>query len=292
MTTPMTTAEELSRELAEAFSLTEHADGVLRASYFTERRGVVFGGQLLGQAVMAASRTLPGKQVRTVQTIFARGAKLSEPVDISVETMHDGRNVGSVTVTFRQGDRLCARALVLLDVDEPDVVRHQLPMPAVAAPDPAQARPIWLAAPQTVVVGAVDLSETSVNGPAELQLWVRFPDAPPGDTAMSRALLSHATDGWLIATAMRPHAGVGQSMAHKELSTGVLAQDITFHADFDAAGWLLIDHRSEAAGAGRAYGRGDVFTADGTLVASFVQEAMLRKFPEGQDPRGRSSTIF
>ena len=62
--------------------------------------------------------------------------------------------------------------------------------------------------------------------------------------------------------------------------------------DIDAAGWLLIDHRSEAAGAGRAYGRGDVFTADGTLVASFVQEAMLRKFPEGQDPRGRSSTIF
>lgn len=288
----MTSAAELSRELAAAFTLTELADGVLRAPYFTERRGVVFGGQLLGQAVVAASRALPGKRVRTVQTIFARGAKLSEPVDITVETMHDGRTVGSVTVTFRQGDRLCARALVLLDVDEPDLVRHQLPMPAVAAPDPTRARPIWLAAPETIVVGDVDLSDPAVTGPAELQLWVRFPDAPPGDTVMSRALLSHATDGWLIATAMRPHAGIGQSMAHRELSTGVLAQDITFHTDFDAAGWLLIDHRAEATGSGRTYGRGDVFTADGTLVASFVQEALLRRFPEGQDPRGRAATIF
>ncbi|MCX2933725.1 thioesterase family protein [Mycobacterium sp. CVI_P3] len=286
------TAASLSAELHAAFTLSDAGEGVLRAPYFTERRGVVFGGQMVGQAVVAASRCIPDKRVRSAQTVFARGARLDQPVDIRVEPMHQGRNIASATVTFAQNDRLCARSLVLLDVAEPDLVRHQIPMPAAPAPDAAKAVPHWLAAPQTIVVGDVDIADPAQTGPPSLQLWIRFPDAPVDDTTMARALLSHASDGWLIATAMRPHAGLGQSMAHTEVSTGVLTQDITFHDEFDARQWLLIDHESLATGAGRAYGRGHVFTEDGRLVASFVQEALLRRFPNGQDSRGKTSTIF
>ncbi len=282
----------LSEELNAAFTLCDDGDGVFRAPYFTERRGVVFGGQLVGQAVVAATRCIPDKRVRSVQTVFAKGARLDQPVDIRVEPMHEGRNIASATVTFVQNDRLCARSLVLLDVAEPDLVRHQIPMPDAPSPDPAKAVPHWLAAPQTIVVGDVDIADPALTGPPTLQLWIRFPDAPIGDAMFARALLAHATDGWLIATAMRPHAGLGQSMAHTEVSTGVLTQDVTFHDEFDARQWLLIDHEAQATGGGRTYGRGHVFTEDGRLVASFVQEALLRRFPAGQDPRGQSSTIF
>jgi acyl-CoA thioesterase II len=284
--------ESLSEELNAAFSLTDVGDGVLRAPYFTERRGIVFGGQMVGQAVVAATRHIPDKRVRSVQTIFARGASLDQPVDIRVEPMHQGRNIASATVTFTQNERLCARSLVLLDVAEPDLVRHQIPMPDVPAPDESKAVSIWLAAPQTIIVGDVDIADPAVTGPPTLQLWVRFPQAPAGDGTAARAMVAHASDGWLIATAMRPHAGLGQSMAHTEVSTGVLAQDVTFHDEFDARQWLLIDHESLATGGGRAYGRGHVFTEDGRLVASFVQEALLRQFPEGQNPRGKESTIL
>ena len=282
----------LGEELNAAFTLSDVGNGTLRAPYFTERRGVVFGGQLVGQAVVAATLRIPDKRVRAVQTVFARGARLDQPVDIEVEPMHEGRNIASATVTFIQNGRVCARSLVLLDVVEPDLVRHQIPMPDVEAPDPAKAVPHWLAAPQTIVVGDVDIADPALTGPPTLQLWVRFPDAPAGDTTFARALLAHATDGWLIATAMRPHAGLGQSMAHTEVSTGVLTQDVTFHDEFDARQWLLIDHEAQATGAGRTYGCGHVFTEDGRLVASFVQEALLRRFPAGQDPRGKTSTIF
>ncbi|MBB3606227.1 acyl-CoA thioesterase [Mycolicibacterium sp. BK556] len=282
----------LDDELNAAFTLTDVGDGVLRAPYFTERRGVVFGGQMVGQAVVAATRSIPDKRVRSVQTVFARGAQLDQPVDIRVEPMHVGRNIGSATVTFVQNDRLCARSLVLLDVEEPDLVRHQIPMPDVPSPDPAKAVAHWLAAPHTIVVGDVDIADPALTGPPTLQLWIRFPEAPIGDATVARALLAHASDGWLIATAMRPHAGLGQSMAHTEVSTGVLTQDVTFHDEFDARQWLLIDHEAQATGAGRTYGCGHVFTEDGRLVASFVQEALLRRFPDGQDPRGKTSTIF
>ncbi len=288
----MTASPSLYEQLSAAFNLSEMPGGILRAPHFSGRPGVVFGGQLIGQAVIAATRRLPGKQVRTVQTTFVKGATTDQPVDIHVETMHDGRTVGSATVSFVQGGRLCARSLILLDVREPDLVRHQLPMPEVAPPDPAKAQPHWMAGPETIVVGEIDVADPELTGPPRLQLWIRFPDAPAGEAALARALLSHATDGWLIGTAMRPHAGLGQSMAHTEVSTGVLAQDVTFHDDFDASDWLLVDHHAQAAGGGHTYGRGHVFTAQGALVASFVQQALLRRFPAAQDPRRSNSPVF
>jgi acyl-CoA thioesterase len=194
-------------------------------------------------------------------------------------------------VSFGQDDRVCARALVLHDVGESDLIRHQIAMPDVEAPDPAKAVPRAIAAPQTILVGDVDLNDPTLTGPPSLQLWIRFPVPGAEEPTMSRALLSHATDGWLIATAMRPHEGLGQAMAHTEVSTGVLTHDLVFHAEFDATHWLLIDLESQLTGNGRAYGRGHVFTEDGSLVASFVQEAMIRRLTQTGPTRGRARPL-
>jgi acyl-CoA thioesterase-2 len=255
-------------------------------------RQVVFGGEVLGQAIVAASRTHPTKRVKSVQTIFARGMHTGSPIDIRVETMHEGRNLGSATVTFSQDGRLCARGLVLLDVGERDLVRHQPSMPPVDPPDESAATVHRLAAPETIIVDEVDIDDPAAIGEPELRLWVRFAGAPTADTAIARAVLSYATDGWLIATAMRPHDGIGQSMAHKQISTGVVSHALSFHADPDPTDWHLIDHRSVFAGGGRCYGSANVFSSAGELVASFTQEALLRHFPEGQDPRGKEHSIF
>jgi acyl-CoA thioesterase-2 len=75
---------------------------------------------------------------------------------------------------------------------------------------------------------------------------------------------------------MRPHAGVGQAQAHKTLSTGVLSHTLTFHEPVDAGSWMLMANESPYAGHGRAYGRAHVFGSDGRLVASFVQDSMIR----------------
>jgi acyl-CoA thioesterase II len=277
-----------------SLELTESDSGALRAPHGETGSGrqVVFGGELLGQAIVAASGAMPGKRVKSVQTIFARGVHTGRPVDIRVEPMHEGRNLGSSTVSFVQDERLCARALVLLDVSEPDLVRHQLDAPPVGRPVASRAVEHPLAAPETIIVGDVDISSPSFTGPSRLQLWVRFAGSPAGDATIARALLAYATDGWLIATAMLPHDGIGQSMAHREFSTGVVSHGLAYHDDFDANDWLLIDHRSTFAGSGRCYGHANVFTEEGALVASFTQESLLRHFPPGQDPRGNESTIL
>jgi acyl-CoA thioesterase len=247
------------------------------------QRDVVFGGQLLAQAVVVSSLRHPGKAVRSIQAVFARPGRIDSPTELAVESIHDGRTFASDTVTAWQGDRLCARFLVLLDVDEPDVIRHGAPRPAVTAPaDTPITDEGLLVYPGTElrIVDGVDLwSVDAPTGPAESVLWATAP-ALPDDPSVHQGVLAWATDGFLIATALRPHAGIGQDDAHRGLSTGVVGHTIVFHEPFRADEWLLLAHRSPYAGRGRTFGAADVFTDDGRFVASFVQTNMVRYFSD------------
>ena len=248
-------------------------------------RDVIFGGQLLGQTIAAATVSQPGKEVKTVHAIFARGGDMRSPVDIDVDTMHTGRSFGSATVTVRQGDRLCARSLVLLHAPEPDAIRHGAALPDVEPPDDANARSFEFEEWRISIAGGVDVSDPDDVGPPELPVWTRFEGAPD-DVLTNQELLAYATDGFLIGTAMRPHPGVSQAMAHVSLSTGVVSHTLTFHEPFSAGQWMLLAHEAPYAGRGRTYGRAHVFSEDGRLVASFVQDGMVRAAaPSGGGPR-------
>ncbi len=244
--------------------------------------GPVFGGQLMAQALVAGLAGHEGMRVKTLHTVFARGASPDQPLDLTVDPMHAGRSFASSTVTISQGDRLCTRSLVLLSADEPNFIHHAEPAPAAAGVPPAtEPGDEW----QVEVVGDVDIADPDQVGPAELDVWSRFPGAPD-EPGVAQALLAFATDGFLIGTAMRPHPGVGQAQAHRSLATGVISHTLTFHEPFPAADWLLLAHRSPHAGHGRCYGRADVFTPDGALVASFVQDAMIRPIPVEKQTHG------
>ena len=243
--------------------------------------GVIFGGQLMGQAIVAALAGQDGKRVKTLHTIFARSGRPDAPVEIAVERMHSGRAFASSTVTIGQGDRLCARSLVLLSADEPDFIRHADPVPTAAGPDEATPAGDGSGDWQVRIAGGVDINDPEVVGPPDLDVWTRFAGAPD-DPAVDQALLAYATDGFLIATAMRPHAGVGQALAHKTVSTGVVSHTLTFHEPAPAGEWLLLSHHSPYAGRGRSYGTAQVFRASGALVASYVQDAMIRPLDAGR----------
>ena len=196
--------------------------------------------------------------------------------------MAAGRAMASATVTTRQEGRLCTRALVLLTAEEPDLIRHAAAMPEVgepaASPDRGGEGDFW----EVRIVDDVDLMSGDV-GPAELNVWSRFP-GEGSDGVLGQALLSYATDGFLIATAMRPHEGISQAQAHVSISTSVLSHTLTFHEPIDASRWHLLCHESPYAGRGRTYGRAHVFNEDGQLVASYVQDNMVRDFPKESRP--------
>ena len=149
-------------------------------------------------------------------------------MEITVDPMHAGRAMASCSVTISQGDRLCARSLVLLSADEPDFIRHADAAPDAGKPEEATAGQESGGAWEIRIVGDADISSPEQVGPPDLDVWTRFVGAP-ADPASDQALLAFATDGFLIGTAMRPHEGVGQSQAHVTLSTGVLSHTLTFH---------------------------------------------------------------
>lgn len=264
-------------------------EGRFEGDSVDEGHGVVFGGQLLAQAVVLATQAVQGKELLSMHTTFARGATPAAPLDYAVEVQQEGRAFANATVTASQGGKVCTRSLALLHDPSPDLIRHGDAMPDVAGPDSLPGREGWW---DIRVLDGVDIGDPAAVGPAELRVWTRFPGAPADGGAalapglLAQALLAYASDGFLIGTAMRPHEGYGQSMAHVSISTTVLAQTLQFHEPFAPDEWLLLDHSSSYAGRGRSQGRANVFTQDGRLVASYSQVNMIRDFPQGAAPAG------
>lgn len=264
--------------LLRSLDLEPTGPGAFRAPNVPFGGATVFGGQLLAQTIVAALAGQEGKTVKTVHIVFARSASSDAPVEIEVEPMQSGRSFASSTVTISQGDRLCTRALVLLSATEPDLIRHADAATTTSTPESSTPGEHVPGAWEVRVGDGVDVSDPDAVGPAELDVWTRFVGAP-GDAATDQALLAFATDGFCIGTAMRPHAGVGQSQAHVTLTTGVISHTLTFHEPCPAGEWMLLENRSPYAGHGRSYGRADVFDSNRNLVASFVQDSMIRATP-------------
>lgn len=262
--------------LLAALDLQPTGDGHFIAGHADDGHGFVFGGQLLAQAVVAASAGHPDKRLKTLHTVFARAGSAEHPLEITVAAIGGGRSVASATVTVSQNAKLLCHSTALLSTDEADLIRHAPPAPEGAPPAREEATGEW----EVETVGGVDISDPDAVGPPELDVWTRFPGAP-SDPVLGQALVAYATDGFLIGTAMRPHPGVGQALAHRTLSTTVLGHTLTFHEPVVAADWLLMRHQSPYAGRGRSYGRADVFDRAGQIVASFVQDNMIRPRPEG-----------
>jgi len=197
-------------------------------------------------------------------------------MDVVIDVVQSGRTFASASVTFGQGGKSCARSLVLLSSQEPDFIRHEPPTaprlePPADAADAGHGPDIW----EVLLEPGLDLSDPAVIGPAEITAWARFVDAPH-DQTIARALLAFATDGFLIGTAMRPHEGLGQSMAHVTVNTTVVTHTLSFHEDVNANDWLTMRMSSPNASHGCSYGRGEVFDTRELHVASFVQENMIR----------------
>jgi acyl-CoA thioesterase len=261
-------------------------------------RNVVEGSQLLGQAMVAASKALPGRTVRSAHGLFAGAASPASPIEFTVAPVRAGRSFASAVVTIGQGGRACATATVLLDRPEADVIRHDRPDGASADGDGSSGSPVggpesaYPAAINPVpfrdlrIEGVRDHNSPDEVGPPVLDAWLRY-DARPDRDDLRRALLAHYTGDLSIATAMRAHAGIGTALAHQTVSTAVMTIGVTFHDPIDWDGWLRYHHESTFAGAGMAYARGQILTEDGRIIASFTQDSMIRAFA----PNSSSTTM-
>jgi acyl-CoA thioesterase-2 len=229
----------------------------------------LFGGQLLAQFVQAASLTCPGKAVKSLHALFPREGQPHEPVRYQVERHHEGRAFASLTILARQTPGVIATASVSLHAGE-DGPSHQAIPPVPAVPGAEHRVELSLLPWETRSAANLDSPQPA---PPEFSLWMRTPPVSP---ALAPALAAYATDLTLIGTALRPIEGISQQDAGTAFTSAVTSHTLWFHRPFRTDDWLLLRQHSPLRAHGRCFGQGDVLTEDGSLVASYAQEALLR----------------
>ncbi len=260
---------DLWSDLLDCLDLRESSDSAFTGRNQQLEYHRVFGGQLLGQFLRAAALTCPDKAVKSVHALFPREGRTDEPIDYRVGRLHEGRTFAAVHIVAEQSKGVVATASVSLHSPE-DGPEHQSVQPV----------PVLLGAEHKVDWGllpwetraAVDLDDTA-SGPPEFEFWMRTPETAPG---LAPAVLAYATDLNLIGTALRPLDGICQRGNGTVFHSAVTSHTVWFHRPFRTDSWLLLRQHSPIFAGGRSFGRGDALTEDGTLVASYAQEAMVR----------------
>jgi acyl-CoA thioesterase II len=249
-----------------------HSDGT---------RPVVEGSQMLGQAIVAGGRHVPEHRVVSAHMVFVRPADARRPLRFELEERSRGRTFSALGVQVLQDGRCCGTGTLLLGLVAPELVRHAVGPPVVAGPDECDPYDMGVTGRDVRVAdGAYSNDSHAPVGPPIVDAWVRFRDLPT-DPVLHAGLLAQFTGHMSIAAALRPHAGVGQDQAHRTLSMGINAINLSLHREVRADDWMLYHHLSTFAGDGMTHSECRVHDVEGDLLASFSVEAMVRPFPAG-----------
>lgn len=229
----------------------------------------LFGGQLLAQFTRAAALTCPGKTVKSLHALFPKEGRSGEPVRYEAEKHHEGGTFATLTIIARQSANVIATASVSMHAIEDGRVQQDV-APVAGAPDTEPQVDLGLLPWETRSGASLDTSEAAAP---EYSLWMRTRPAGP---ELAQPVVAYGTDLTLIGTALRPVAGVSQQDAGTAFTSAVTSHTLWFHRPFRTDDWLLLRQHSPLVAHGRCFGRGDVLTANGSLVASYAQEALLR----------------
>lgn len=238
----------------------------------------IFGGQVLAQGIRCLHESAGGKQVKSITQYFPREGDVDETITYRVDKAHDGRTFAASAVRAQQGERTIGVMTASLHSPEPGIERT-LPAPDVVPPGWAEAMDNPILPWDVRVVEGGSLTDPTPREPS-YRCWMRIPDladvADVDQQWVHQALLAHASEPTIIGTALFPLEGVSQADAQVKFTSAVTTHSIWFHSDIRMDDWILVDQQSPTMNGSRVFGRADVWTRDGRLVASVAQEAMVR----------------
>ncbi len=251
----------------------------------------VFGGQVLAQALVAAGRTQQQGVAHSLHAYFLRPGDPRVPILYQVDRTRDGRSFTTRRVTAIQHGRAIFHLEASFQRAEPGP-EHQLEMPAAPAPESLPSFTEHMARSAREAgrpeawqgSGAARLPfdhryATQFNPwletrlPPRLLVWLRATGAMPDDPLLHQCVLAYASDLTLMDTALLPHGVPWDGEGYQIAS---LDHAMWFHRSFRADEWLLFDHESPAAAGARGMISGRLYQRDGRLVASVVQEGLIR----------------
>jgi len=249
----------------------------------------VFGGQVLGQALTAASYTVQGRSVHSLHAYFLVGGDVNAPIVYEVELARDGKSFSNRRVVAIQHGQPIFNMTASFQVPE-EGLEHSAPMPQVPGPEglpdvrelvPAVLEKIpekmrrFLTHERPFEFRPVELIHVIAPPRAApvRHIWVKTVDKLPDDADLHRNVLAYVSDYQLVSTATLPH---GIHFAEGNVQLASLDHAMWFHRPFRADEWLLYAMESPNASGGRGLALGRFFTRDGALVASTAQEGVVR----------------
>ena len=250
----------------------------------------VYGGQVIGQALVAASRTVStDRSAHSLHGYFLRAGDTDIPILYKVDRIRDGKSFTTRRVVVVQRGQAIFTMSISFQVDEGGL-NHQFDMPDIPGPDDLQTedeiRQVqsknWpkefqdsfsgSSAIQVKPIEPIDLLNPKPAEPAQ-RCWMRCGDKLPDDPRIHQCVLAYLSDWSLLDTATRPHA---VSFMQDNVQVASLDHAMWFHRPFRADEWLLYDQDSPSASGARGFNRGLIYNQSGELVASTTQEGLVR----------------
>jgi acyl-CoA thioesterase-2 len=284
-------SESLERVL-DLLDLEQIELDIFRGRSPSDRRQRVFGGQVAGQALVAAGRTVPpDRPVHSLHAYFIRPGDPAVPIVYIVDRVRDGRSFTTRRVSAIQHGKAIFTLSASFHHPEPGPA-HAAPMPQVPAPES-----IAPMAERVEKIYGAPAQEFFRNNPIDLRsigpltfeaqlhpslrtdhnlVWLRADGDLPDDPLLHVCLMTYASDMTLLDSVLLRH---GLSWADGRTIGASLDHAMWFHRPFRADRWLLYAQQSPASGGARGLARGEVFTQEGDLVVSVVQEGLIRTAP-------------
>ncbi len=285
-------------QLLDLLDLEQIELDIFRGRSPSDRRQRVFGGQVAGQALVAAGRTVPSdRPVHSLHAYFIRPGDPSVPIIYIVDRVRDGRSFTTRRVSAIQHGKAIFTLSASFHRSEPGPV-HAAAMPQVPAPES-----VAPALERLEKIFGAPAHEFFRNNPIDLRfigpltfeaqldpalrtdhnlVWLRADGDLPDDPLLHVCLMTYASDMTLLDSVLLRH---GLSWVDGRTRGASLDHAMWFHRPFRADRWLLYAQQSPAAGDARGLARGEVFTQEGDLVVSVVQEGLIRTTPrDGGEP--------
>lgn len=244
----------------------------------------VFGGQVLGQALTAASATVAGRVVHSLHAYFLRRGDFNAPIVYQVDRSLDGNSFSNRrVVAIQHGEPIFNMAASFQKPEEG--LDHQIDMPPVPQPEEL---PDASAPPPDVVKHMSERLQQFFEKPRPFafrlvpsdpsqqtarQVWFKAVGQLPDDERLHRNLLAYASDFFLLGTSILPH---NPTNLEGRLIMSSLDHAMWFHRPLRVDDWLLYDMESPSASGARGFARAGVFARDGRLVATIAQEGLVR----------------
>jgi acyl-CoA thioesterase-2 len=289
---PDPTPEQLVADLMLLLDLEPRGGDLFIGRRHPEGMGRVFGGQAIAQALGAARRTVPAERfTHSIHAYFLRPGSDEHPIEFRVKRDLDGRSFSNRRVVASQRGEpiLNLTASFHLRQEGPHHQSAQMPdvpPPEALRPDAEIRREVaeslpdgpirrLLLRPRPIDFRSVEPRDWLDPQPREARAhcWFRTVAHLPDYRPIHRAVLAYTSDFQLLSTAMQPH---GLSMHTGQIKGASIDHALWFHDDFRADDWLLYVTDSPWSGVARGFGRGQIFSRDGRLVASVAQEGMMR----------------